>query len=370
MEQLAGQIAAAINVYALYPPQHPRVVESLGRVVTVLHDTLEETRADAITYLIVGDDLVVDDEVIRKTNLSVDQFVVTLRQKGIERLTLAPGLEVDEVRTFIASLAGTGAVRPSPHIVVGQVRVVMEDEKSEKERHKPLTVEQLEIVRAAWARYRVEKRLPIDQLEELVWSLIESVGSTTRAMLPLAPLREHDEYTFVHSVNVSLLVLAQARSFGLWGAMLHAFGLAALLHDIGKLSVPLQVLNKPGKLEAEEWETMKRHCHEGAWSLTEIDGASPLSVIVAFEHHLRFDGRPNYPMLRTSRLPNLASRMTAIADTYDAMMTIRPYQQPLGRAAAVEMLKMRAGTFYDPMLVGNFVRLLEANASRLTAAEG
>jgi len=162
----------------------------------------------------------------------------------------------------------------------------------------------------------------------------------------------------VHSVNVSLLVLAQARSFGIQGPMLHAFGMAALLHDIGKLTVPITVLNKPGKLEGDEWETMKGHAQQGAWYLGEIERASPLSVVVAFEHHLRYDGQPNYPVLRSPRVPNLASRMTSIADTYDAMSTVRPYQQPLSRAASFELLKKRSETFYDPLLVGNFIRLV------------
>src|SRR5205085_6976074 len=127
--------------------------------------------------------------------------------------------------------------------------------------------EKLETVREAFARFRGEGKLPFGQMEELVWSFIDSLSRTTRTVLPLAKLKEHDEYTFVHSVNVSLLVLAQGRSFGVKGQMLHALGMAALLHDIGKLMVPLKVLNKPGKLEGEEWSMMKSHTEQGAWYL-------------------------------------------------------------------------------------------------------
>ena len=161
----------------------------------------------------------------------------------------------------------------------------------------------------------------------------------------------------MHSVNVSLLVLAQARSFGLQGAMLHAFGMAGLLHDIGKLTVPIDILNKPGKLEGEQWAVMQSHAEQGSWYLSEMEGALPLTAVVAFEHHLRFDTQPAYPILKTPRVPNLASRMTSIADAYDAMQTVRPYQKPLMRASALEILKKRAGAFYDPLLVANFARL-------------
>jgi HD-GYP domain-containing protein (c-di-GMP phosphodiesterase class II) len=362
MEHLATQIAAAINMRALYPANHPRVVQTIEQIIADLNRLLQQTRAESVTYLIVGDDLVVELEVIRKTSLSLRQFIEVMKRHGIERLTLAAGLQADEAHQLIGALAIGEALVSTPHIILGRVRVAIEEEE-QTEKRRELSPEQLDMVREAWARFRVEKKLPMAQMEDLVWSFIDSVSRTTRAILPLAKLKEHDEYTFVHSVNVSLLVLAQARSFGIQGTMLHAFGMAALLHDIGKLTVPLTVLNKPGKLEGEEWETMKGHTQQGAWYLSQVEGTPPLSIVVAFEHHLRYDGQPNYPVLRSPRVPNLASRMTSIADTYDAMSTVRPYQQPLARAAAFELLKKRAETFYDPLLVANFVRLVTESSS-------
>jgi HD-GYP domain-containing protein (c-di-GMP phosphodiesterase class II) len=354
IEQLATHIASAINMRALYPANHPRVMQSVDAILK----GLQETRQEQITYLIVDDDLVVGDDVIRKTSLSLRQFIEILKRSGIERLTLAAGVDADEVRAFIGALAAGETVPSSPHIIVGRVRVAIEEEEVET-KPRELTVDQLEAAREAWNKFRVEKQLPMKQLEDLVWSFVDSISRTTRAILPLAKLREHDEYTFVHSVNVSMLVLAQARSFGIQGPMLHAFGMAALLHDIGKLTVPLPVLNKPGKLDGAEWETMKGHTEHGAWYLSQIDGTPPLSIVVAFEHHLRYDGQPNYPLLRTPRVPNLASRMTSIADTYDAMSTVRPYQEPLARAAAFDILRKRSETFYDPLLAGSFIRLVD-----------
>jgi HD-GYP domain-containing protein (c-di-GMP phosphodiesterase class II) len=286
----------------------------------------------------------------------------SLKRRGIERLTLAEGLDVEECHAFIAALATGDAVPEStPHLVVGRVHVTFDDEKkNDEEGPRELSVDQIDVVREAFARFRIDAKIPLGEMEQLVWSFIDSLSRTTRGLLPLAKLKEHDEYTFIHSVNVSLLVLAQARSFGFTGVMLHAFGMAALLHDIGKLMVPISVLNKPGKLEGDDWNVMKSHAERGAWYLTELEGASPLTISVAYEHHLRYDGEANYPILPTPRIPNLASRMTAIADAYDAMSTVRPYQQPKLRAAALEMLKSRAETFYDPLLVANFVTLVGA----------
>ena len=362
MENLVIQIASAITVRTLYPASHPRVTAAVNLMLTSAQQIIRESGKDSLTFLIVGDDLVVEDHVIRKANLSQMQFVELLKRREIERLTLAAGLPAEEAHAFIDALSEGRTPESSAHLKVGRVQVTIEDERTDEKRPE-LTVDQLEIVRESFANFRKEQKLPFSQMEQLVWSFIDSLSRTTRAVLPLAKLKEHDEYTFVHSVNVSLLVLAQARSFGIKGAMLHAFGMAGLLHDLGKLMIPLDVLNKPGKLEGEQWALMQSHAEKGAWLLSEMESATPLTVVVAYEHHLRYDGQPNYPVLKKPRLPNLVSRMTSIADTYDAMSTIRPYQQPLGRATAVEILQKRAETFYDPVLVANFIQLL-SDASR------
>jgi HD-GYP domain-containing protein (c-di-GMP phosphodiesterase class II) len=362
MDQVIIRIAAAANMRALYPANHPRVVGTVEQIVTALRHALDEKGRDSLTLLIVGDDLVVDQEVVRKTTLSQRQFIQAMKRRGIERLTLAAGLTAEETNALIEGLAGVSAIPPpSPHIIFGQVHVGADDPRTRTEEQRELAGDQLDVVREAFARFRNTRTLPFGAMEQLVWSFIDSLSRSTRAILPLAKLKEHDEYTFIHSVNVSLLVLAQAKSFGMEGTMLHAFGMAGLLHDVGKLMVPLHVLNKPGKLEADEWQTMQSHAEEGAWYLSEIEGTLPLAINTAYEHHLRFDGQPSYPLLRTPRIPNLASGMTSIADAFDAMMTMRPYQKPLLRSAAQQILSRRAGTFYDPLLVGTFIQIVSDN---------
>ncbi|HEY0592323.1 MAG TPA: HD domain-containing phosphohydrolase [Thermoanaerobaculia bacterium] len=358
MQNVASLISAAVNVRSLYPANHPRVAQSIEELGAAVTGVLERERREELTFILIGDDLLVGEEVIRVSSLLlVREFIQLMQHRGIERLTIAAGFDPEEIHDFIGAVVTGEGIHSTDHLIVGRAHVVMDDEADLTRRE--LSVHQLEIARESWARYRVERRLPIEQLEELVWSLIDSLAKNTRSVLPLAELKAWDEYTFVHSVNVALLVLAQARSFGIEGLMLHEFGMAAMLHDAGKLHVPLEVLNKPGTLTADEWIVMRSHPFEGAWSLGGMENAPSLAVVVAFEHHLRFDGRPNYPVLREERIPNLVSRMTAIADGYDAMSTVRPYQKPLGRAAACEVLRRRAGTFYDPMLVGSFLRLVD-----------
>ena len=258
------------------------------------------------------------------------------------------------------------AARVDPHVVVGQIEIVSpgspppSPSESEGEGRGGMSEEHVELARELFVRIRHEGVTTLDPVEELVWGLADAVARSTQAVLPTVPLKSHDEYTFVHSVNVSLLVLAQARGFGLEGPLLHAIGVAALLHDVGKLRVPLDVLNKAGKLSGDEWTTMAGHAELGAWELSALANSAPLSILVAFEHHLRYDGEPNYPAVRVRRAPTLASQLTAIADVYDAICTVRPYRRALTQGAALDVLRSRAGTFHDPYLVGQFCQMVTA----------
>jgi HD-GYP domain-containing protein (c-di-GMP phosphodiesterase class II) len=363
LERLIVHIAAAINTRALYSEGHPRVTQAAQAVLAALEAAA--VRREAITFLIVGEDVVVDDRPLRRAGIYQQNFVQALRRRRIERLTLARGLDLPELLQFVSALAAGAAPGSTPHLVVGRVEMATAEDApiaDARDTRPPLTAEQLDEGRESFARFRTDRRGSIHKMEELVWSLMESLARSAHDVIPLAPLKNHDEYTFIHSVNVSLLVLAQARSFAIAGSTLHAVGLAALCHDIGKLSVPLDVLNRPGKLEGDDWRIMMSHAEEGAWQLAAVDQAPPLSVVVAYEHHLRFDGKPTYPALRRPRRPSLAAQFTSLADVYDAICTLRPYQKAQPRPVALGILRDRAGTFHDPLLVGNFHRVAGAEA--------
>ena len=357
VERLIVQIAAAINTRALYSEGHPRVAQAAQAVLEALHGALD--RREAVTFLVVGEDVVVDDRPLRRAGIYQQNFVQSLRRRRVERLTLARGLDAAELLHFVGTLAAGGAPASTPHVVVGRVELATGDDApaADAASRRPLTAAQVDEGREAFARFRTDRRGSIHKMEEVVWSLMESIARSAHDVIPLAPLKSHDEYTFIHSVNVSLLVLGQGRSLGLSGSTLHSVGLAALCHDIGKLSVPLDVLNRPGKLEGDDWRVMMSHAEEGAWQLAAVDAAPPLSVVVAYEHHLRFDGLPTYPILRRPRRPNLAAQLTSLADVFDAICTLRPYQKAQPRPVALEILRKRAGTFHDPLLVGNFHRV-------------
>ena len=359
IERLVIDFAACINARSLYTAEHPRVTGAITRVIDGLETFLSDRAQDSVTFLIVGGELLVDQKPLRTSGLYQRNFIESMRRRGVERLTLARGLDLAECHWFIETMAAGGVPSSTQHLIVGQVEAtVLDGVAIPAAVQDSLSIAQLESVRESFMKFRSDRGGSLRLMEEVVWSVIDALSRATQEVLPLVPLKEHDAYTFVHSINVTFLVLAQARSFGIKGDLLHAVGLAALLHDIGKMEIPVSILNKPGKLEGEEWVQMTSHAELGAWTLAGLEQSAPLTILVAYEHHLRFDGVANYPILRRARRPTLASQMTSLADTYDAICTQRPYQRAQSQQAALEILDKRAGTFLDPFLVGNFRRVL------------
>ncbi|HKA62358.1 MAG TPA: HD domain-containing phosphohydrolase [Methylomirabilota bacterium] len=371
VDRLVVSLIAGINMRALYGADHPALASHVERILEAVVTACREMGKDSVTFLVVGPDLVVESKALRTGSLYHQQFIRALTRRSVERLTIGRDVDTEECVRFLTAVALRGAPVSTRHIVVGRVELLGpgalalgrggggagDDSPIEL-----LTGQSVDGAREAFTEFRADRKGGLVRLEQVVWSLMDALQRATREILPLAPLKTHDDYTFVHSVNVSLLTLAQARSFGIEGARLHAIGLAAFLHDIGKLKIPLEVLNKPGKLEGEEWRIMMSHAQEGATHLCGVETVHPLAILVAYEHHMRYDGQPNYPVPRVHRRPTLASQLTSISDVYDAICTTRPYAKARSREFALTVLTGRVGTFHSPALVANFVRMVRVDA--------
>ncbi len=167
----------------------------------------------------------------------------------------------------------------------------------------------------------------------------------------------HEDYTFTHMVNVTILTLAQGHHFGLDGALLRAFGTAALLHDIGKVRTPPAILHKPDRLTADEFTVMKRHVIDGAAILQRTPGLAPLAAVVAFEHHLKED-MSGYPEGVPARQLNVCTMMVTIADVFDALRSHRPYRQGLATSRVRAIMSEPGGPAFNRPLLMRFVALM------------
>jgi len=214
----------------------------------------------------------------------------------------------------------------------------------------------LAAVELVWESTAAEGMPELPAALHTVEGLAEAVTANRTALVALTAMRNYDNYTFTHMVNVSILTMAQARALGIEGRLLREFGLSALMHDIGKVRTPKAILGKPDALTDEEFAIMRRHRVDGAQILRRTPEVPMLAPVVAFEHHLRLDGS-GYPVGVRRESLNVATMLCGI-DVYDAMRSQRTYQQSFPTERILAVLKRNDGTQFDQHLIRRFVQLL------------
>ena len=217
--------------------------------------------------------------------------------------------------------------------------------------------EEVETIR--WLHDEVQHRdaLPLAEAEAVVRSLSVAMHGDQQMMLPLLQLKQFDQYTTTHSLNVSVLSMALAEFLGLGATDVRAFGVAGLLHDLGKVRIPLEVLTKAGVLTPDERVLMNRHPVEGARIILESDEDLDLASVVAYEHHIMLNGL-GYPQVRYRRPCHEASNLVHVCDVYDALRTRRPYREAWPVERVLPYIEGRSGLEFDPDYVRAFISMM------------
>jgi putative nucleotidyltransferase with HDIG domain len=210
--------------------------------------------------------------------------------------------------------------------------------------------------------------LPLSEAEAVVRSLSVAMHGDRQIVLPLLHLKEFDQYTTTHSMNVSVLAMALAEFMGLGANDVRGFGVAGLLHDLGKTRIPIEILIKPGKLTPEERETMNAHPAEGARIILEAEEHLELAAVVAYEHHIMLNGG-GYPRVHYGRVCHRASHLVHVCDVYDALRTKRPYRDAWEAERILPYLEERAGTEFDPDVVQAFMAMMRKWESRVAVLD-
>lgn len=182
------------------------------------------------------------------------------------------------------------------------------------------------IIQQAMGDVRMGRALNMEAVSEVVGSMADSILRSPDALTSLTRLKQFDEYTFFHSVNTSALALSIGRHLGYARAPLLQLGTGMLLHDIGKTQIPVEILNKPGRYEADEFEIMKQHALRGAEILSNTTGLTDMVLKPALEHHERVDGT-GYPHQRSKTDLSQFGLIAAIVDIYDAVTSDRCYHK-------------------------------------------
>jgi HD-GYP domain-containing protein (c-di-GMP phosphodiesterase class II) len=235
-----------------------------------------------------------------------------------------------------------------------------EERKTAQIRHYFDTIQEkdLSLMENVYDAIRRNQSLPDREIRDAVTDVINAIKQESAVLITFSPLRILDEYTFTHSTNVCILTVAQAMALKIKEEFLHDIGVAAMLHDIGKIFVPEKVLNKPGKLTDDEFELIRLHPQKGAEYLINKPGIPPLAIIVAYEHHMLYD-HSGYPKVSNNWRQNICSQMTTISDHFDALRTKRTYRDSMETKIIMDMIVNMAGNNMNAILVKNFLLLLK-----------
>ena len=243
----------------------------------------------------------------------------------------------------------------------GEEEAVAFRKEDQREVAKKVFFETVGTIKEVITHIQGKQQADVRKLKRLAQKAVHLVMEDESILLGMTTIKNYDEYTFNHSVNVSIYSLAIGRRLGLSRKILTELGIAALLHDIGKSKIPREILNKPGPLNPEEWVLMKKHSLMGVeivLNLKQLGEINPRMVIGVFDHHLKNDPS-GYPKLFRKKEPGLFGRIIQIADCYDAMTTPRIYKKtPFTPEQALAVMLKDKEVQFDPILLKIFIGLV------------
>jgi HD-GYP domain-containing protein (c-di-GMP phosphodiesterase class II) len=247
-----------------------------------------------------------------------------------------------------------------------QIYVPEENEKQEPEDNRDIAKREffraVNIVEDVMTRARAGQAVNFAQAKRVVHNLVDKVIDDEQTLLELSTIHNFDEYTYAHSVNVCVYTITIGIRLGLDRAQLSELGFGGLFHDIGKVKLPLELINKPDEYNEFDWSQMRLHPTLGAKTLLtmrrQFDRVLARAISMAFEHHIGLDGS-GYPRVVNPRKPELFSRICSIADAFDAMTSGRVYiKKPMAPDEVLRKMIVRAGTGYDTFLLKLFINAI------------
>ena len=361
----------AVSTMALYNDGHPARERAVDRSYQCLQDLQRNDPAPRFSFL--GEETIYQETALRE--LGDWEWGVRLAQAGVQRIEFDKSVGREQYEEFLEemmaritlSVIDTSEARTTraTGIKVGALGIRGEKKEEDTGLVAPVPVatisyslgEEAESIQSMHRDVLERGKLPLAEAEAVVRSLSMAMHGDQHMILPLLQLREFDEYTTTHSLNVSVLVMALAESLQLAQQDVRAFGIAGLLHDLGKVHIPLEILNKPGKLTEEERQVMQNHPVAGAKLIIESGRKLDMAAAVAHEHHIMINGQ-GYPTRHYHRPCHKASNLVHVCDVYDALRTKRPYRDAWEAQRVLTYIEERAGTEFEPEIAAAFVKMM------------
>ena len=384
------ELSRALAASSLYGPQHPARYKAINTCYEALRALQAEDEEPSFSFL--GRDVVYGYDAIRE--LQDWEWSDRFAAIGVQRIEVTADVGPDEFAIFIedvhARLIATANGSNGANGDAGPRGALQRENLSRQTaiRFGPIGVqgtttgggsaesamidvpisleEESEAIRYIHSQVASDEAVPLVEAEAVVRSLSGALHSDGQMLIPLLKLKSFDQYTTTHSINVSVLSMALAEALGHNARDVRIMGVAGLLHDLGKVRVPPEILSKPGSLSPEERELLERHPSDGARIILNSDRRLTLPAAVAFEHHIMINGG-GYPRRHFARDCHYASTVVHVCDVYDALHTDRPYRAAWPSAKALHYIERRAEREFDPVVAGAFIALMRKNERGLDA---
>jgi putative nucleotidyltransferase with HDIG domain len=370
-------MAQSISTMALYRDGHPARERTVDQSYEALQRLRERDRTPRFSFL--GGEVVYQNVGLHE--MKDWDWAARLAGAGVERLEVTEDVLREEYEEFLETvlarltfaaidLGDTATARPERRssIKFGAIGVKGMSQEPRPEAAITATLgytlqEEAEAVR--WLHREVEDNatLPLLEAEAIVRSLSVAMHSDSQMIIPLLQLKEFDQYTTTHSTNVAVLAMALAEYLELGPKDVRNYGVAGLLHDLGKVRVPKEILVKPGKLTEQERDVMRLHPEDGARIILQREMRLDLAATVAYEHHIVLNGT-GYPHLHYPRKCHHASHLVHICDFYDALRTNRPYRAAWDSEKVLGYIENGIGREFEETAARAFIKMMREWGAR------
>ena len=355
-------------------------IAPLERTMESIENLLDMT--NSFSLRLIQEYLFIDDIKIKVDieNFMASMFLIEeMKIRGIGSLTFNSEISLPELKRFIYAFINTNHESTDPfedlksklssqsvnNITIDRIKEEKEffDHFIEdtREMAKNIYFKTLSVASEVMDSVKLKNTISIKKAKRLVQSMVDLMLEEESTLLGLTTLRAYDEYTYNHSVNVSILSIAMGQRLGYQRRDLGELGMATLFHDIGKIELPVDILNKPTEFTPEEWQIIRRHPVHGVKTLLKLKGLQEQAirmVMASFEHHLNYD-LSGYPKLAKQRRVSLYGRIASIADCYDALTSSRVYNRnPFIPDKALSFMMKKSNTAFDPILLKIFINVV------------
>ncbi|MCX7990572.1 MAG: HD-GYP domain-containing protein [Proteobacteria bacterium] len=352
-ESFIQQLNSSLKNFSFYPKGHPYVAQPIKRSYEMLSNFFKES--DEVNISSIEGLIWVQNIPLPSENMW-DYIMNVFKVKNKDNLKILKNITFKEWEDFVTKVALIKEEILSDEFSENIVFHSIESEDIKKTAEKVYT-EAIDVVKNVISEVRMGRIPKADEVKSVVGKMVDMVLKDKQTMIGLSLIKSYDDYLFHHSVNVTILSLALGETLKIRPDLLREMGTAAMLHDIGKVSIDPKIVLKPDKLTDEEWEQMKKHPVTGYETLKKMEGVSEVVLRVALEHHMKYN-LTGYPEVTKEYKLHPASMILSICDCYDAMTTHRVYQRCHEPREALEFMTRMAGVSFEPNYLKAFIKML------------